>query len=100
MQETVSDAKCDVYHTMAVLCGASHSRASVAWRTVVAYCVERHTSSIVVVRATISACCDIEHITDCPCRMSQGMRECDVYHIVCFVGCMSHMKLGVARITL
>ena len=54
MQETVSDAKCDVYHTMAVLCGASHSRASVAWRNVVAYCVECHTSSAIVARATIS----------------------------------------------
>ena len=54
MQETVRDAKCDVYHTMAVLCGASHSRASVAGNTVITYRVEHHTSSAIVARATVS----------------------------------------------
>ena len=109
MQETVRDAKCDVYHTMAVLCGASHSRASVVLHIVVQ--VWRGALSHLIVWSVIQVaqlgrappyrvCCDIEHITDCPWRMSQGMRKCDVYHIVYFVGCMSHMKLGVARITL
>lgn len=100
MQETVRDAKCEVCHIRVVLCGASHSRESVAGRTVAPYRVVCHTSSVIVARATLHVCCGVVHMRNCSWRMSQGVRKCDVYHIVHFAGCMSHMESVVARVTL
>lgn len=99
MQETVRDAKCDVYHTMAVLCGASHSRASVAG-TLLLLIVWSVTQVAQLWRAPLyRVCCDIEHITDCPWRMSQGMRECDVYHMKVLIWHVLHCVLYRLHVT-
>ena len=44
-------------------------------------------------------CCDIEHITDCPWRMSQGARKCDMYHMKVLIWHTSHCVLCRLHVT-